>query len=231
MLTPLTLLTLLTIVSSNDGNGNERIPTQPQPQQSSPENLHKHQNKFLSIQSKLKLLKDEAHKLSTMMKDTIGQNDAMDHMLESMTQAEDSFRHILEENMKVNTPAIGSQAKTHVVREIVSTILQFIGLYGVTITFGSLLYSLFGGLLVSGGILTTSLAFLPSLFSSALVFPPLLILFEVFFGLSFVVGIFSWFGLTTLIDSYAFLLLNPQLLEQIGIFTLVLGLASSFLFK
>ena len=227
MFIPLTLLTLFTIVSSNDGN--ERIPTQPQ--QSSPESLHKNQHQFLSIQSKLKLLKDEAHKLSSMMKDTIGQNDAMDHMLESMTQAEDSFRHILEENMKVNTPAIGSQAKTHVVREIVSTILQFIGLYGVTITFGSLLYSFFGGLLVSGGILTTSLAFLPSLFSSALVFPPLLILFEVFFGLSFVVGIFSWFGLTTIIDSYAFLLLNPQLLEQIGIFTLVLGLASSFLLK
>jgi hypothetical protein len=146
-----------------------------------------------------------------------------------MTQAEDSFRHILEQNMKVQSPAIGSQAKTHVIREVVSTILQFIGLYGVTITFGSLVYSFVGGLLVSGGFFTTSLAFLPTMFSSALVFPPLLILFEVFFGLSFVVGWFSWFGLTALIDSYALLLLNPQIMEQIGIFTLVLGLVSSFL--
>jgi hypothetical protein len=219
---PFTLLTLHNIVSAS-----EKVQTTPQ----SPAYHEKHQQTFLSIQSKLKLLKDEAHKLSSMMKDAIGQNDAMDHMLESMTQAEDSFRHILEENMKVNTPTIGSQAKTHVVREIVSTILQFIGLYGVTITFGSLVYSLIGGLLVSGGFLTTSFAFLPTLFSSALVFPPLLILFEVFFGLSFVVGMFSWFGLTTLFDSYTLLLLNPQILEQIGIFTLVLGLVSSLLLK
>jgi hypothetical protein len=112
----------------------------------------------------------------------------------------------------------------------VSTILQFIGLYGVTVAFGSLIYSFIGGLLISGGFLTTFLAFLPYLFSSALAFPPLFILFEAFFGLSYVIGLFSWFGLTSLVDGLGFLLLNPQILEQIGILTLVMGLITSFFF-
>jgi hypothetical protein len=182
-----------------------------------------------SLQSKLELLSNEAKHLSSNIKDNFGQNDLIDHMMESFAQAEDSLRQIVENNIQVDSPVIGAQAKRHIVREVVSTILQIVGLYGVTVTFGSMVYSFLGGLIVSGGFLSTSFAFLPFLFSSALAFPPMLLLIEAFFGLSFIVGSFSWIGLTTLIDGFGFLLLNPQILEQIGIFTLIMGLISSLL--
>lgn len=187
---------------------------------------HLHQQ-LSAIRSNLQKLKAEANVLSQGIHAKVGQNDAVDHMIESLTQAEDSIRHLIENDMKVVSPIIGPQAQRHIIRDVVRTILQFIGLYGITITFGYLLYSFVGGILVSGGFLTASLAFFPTLFTSSLAFPPMFLIFEVLFGLSFVVGLFSWFGLTTAIESFGLLLLDPIALEQVGIFTLIMGLISS----
>lgn len=204
---------------------------------------NEYSSKFLNIQTKLKLLKNEAELIYSELKSSNkdiennqnenknqNENEAILHMLESLHQAEHSLYNVIGSIQKNSNPIIGNQAKRHIIREVVSTILQFIGLYGITITFGSLVYYFINGLLLSGGFLTTSLAFIPSLYSSAIIFPPILLLIEVFFGLSFIIGIFSWLGISSIIDSYSYLLLHPQSLEQIGAFTLILGLISS-LFK
>lgn len=188
-------------------------------------------NKFTNFQTKIKKMKNEAELIYSQLKSDIGgENNAMLYMIQSLNQAEHSLQDVIGTIKESSKPVVGSQVQHHIVREIVSTILQFIGLYGITITFGSLVYYFINGLILSGGFLTASFAFIPSLYSSSIMFPPILLLIEAFFGFSFIIGIFSWLGLSSIVDSYGYLLLHPQALEQIGMFTLLLGVLSS-LFK
>lgn len=183
---------------------------------------------FSGIKDKLHEMRREVHNLHREIKTDLGHSsNAIYHLEESLAQAFDSAQDIAKSIHQKPTPLIGELTKRHVIREIAGQILQVIGTYGLLIFLGSISYYAVTGLFVSGGLLATFFISIPALLTSALFFPPLLIMLELMFGLSYLMGSMSIDAMIAAFNSFGFFMMHPLMLEYVGMATLAIGMLSS----
>lgn len=181
------------------------------------------------ISSKLdQLAKDAAETRASYIRETGRSNMALDYLLESVFQAEHSARHAFEKLKEHPIPKVGNVTKDHVIREIRAYLFQTIGFYGVIMFSGMILYYAISSLLLSGSFFVMLLSSLPFLFTSVLFFPVIFFIIEALFGLSYFSGLISYYGIGLSFGILDFLLSRPDLLENIGMAMLIIGVFSLF---
>ena len=189
-----------------------------------------HSRAFSTIQDKLQELRYEVNQLHNNIKKEMGHaSDAVVHLEESLAQASDSAKDVSQSISSRPSPLVGGHAKRHVIREIIGIFLQIIGTYGILLVLGAVSYYCMTSLFVSGGIFVTIIRSLPSLFASALYFPPLLIMIIAMFDLSYVMSALSIGTLLRAVDSFGAIMNHPLWLEKIGLLTLFVGTVSSII--
>lgn len=185
---------------------------------------------FSTIQQKLDDLRREVHHLHNEIKNDIGHgSNAVFHLEESLTQAFNSAKDVAKNIHSIPTPRVGDLTKRHILRELVGQILQVIGIYGLLVFIGGISYYVLTGLFLSGGLMVTLLYSIPVLLASALFFPPLFIMLEGLFGLSYIMGYMSVEALLATINSFGFFMMHPLMLEYVGLATLAAALLSSLM--
>lgn len=182
-----------------------------------------------NISTKLNdLVKEAAEAREKYMKEFGRPNAALNHLVESVYQAEHSAIHAFEKLKEDPIPNVGNVTKGHVFREYRGYFFQMVGLYGVTMVIGMILYYAISSLFVSGNIFIMFISSLPMLFSSIALFPAAFLTIEMLFGLSYFTGLLSYYGFEIAFESFDFLLSKPDLVESIGKIMLLMGVFSLF---
>ena len=183
-----------------------------------------HTKDLSAVEKKLSALRQEVSELhSTIIRDHGKSSDTVTHLLESLKQAEDGAKDAARGLHRPPTPAVGTHARFHIVHEVIASILQVIGIYGLLLCLASISYYCVAGLFISGSLFAAFLTSIPALFTSALFFPPLLIFVELLFGMSYLMSVLSFSGFEAAIDFFGTALVHPHLLEYMGVVTLLVG--------
>lgn len=189
-----------------------------------------HTRGLSAVESKLFALRQEVSDIhSNIIRDHGKSSETVAHLLESLKQAEDGARDAAGGLHRPPTPSVGTHARFHIVHQIIGSILQVIGIYGLLVCLGSISYYCLAGLFISGSLFAAFLSSIPALFTSALFFPPLLIFIELLFGMSYFMNILSFNGFKAAIDLFGMMLVHPVHLEYMGLVTLLVGALNLFI--
>jgi hypothetical protein len=151
-------------------------------------------------------------------------HEMINHVMETLKQAEHASLHALDKTIHSVTPLVGplTRAKAH--EELSTTALRYVGVFGLTMVVGNMIHYLMWGFVASGTLLMTFASTVPLVFSSVMVFPSVLRFLERLRGITFLTKFLSNSGISGLFEKFDNMLRSTPMLELIGIVTILTGM-------